>query len=136
MIFVDSNIIIDLVDRSGRWSDWSRSAMGEAAKRGSFVSNAIVAAESAPRFSSVEEQVNYFDAIGVTISQIPVAAAFCAGQAHQRYRRAGGAREAVLADFLIGGHASVLAATLLTRDRARFATYFPDLPIITPETHP
>lgn len=133
MIFVDSNVVIDLVDRVGRWSDWSRTALTEAGTRASFIANAVVLAESAPRFGSSEEQLDYFDSVGITVLPIPAAAAFAAGRAHQRYRRAGGERDAVIADFLICAHASAVAATLVTRDRGRFATYFPDLLLITPE---
>ena len=41
-----------------------------------------------------------------------------------------------VADVTIGAHASALGATLVTRDRQWFATYFADLSLITPETHP
>ncbi len=57
-----------------------------------------------------------------------------AGQAHRLYRDRGGTRDAILADFLIGAHAAVRRAPLITRDRQRFASYFPELTIIAPET--
>ena len=136
MIFVDSNIVIDLLEGDGGGSGWSRTALGDAGARNGLVANVVVLAESAPRFPSSGEQLDYFDAIGVKLADIPAAAAFHAGQAHKAYRRAGGKRVAMVADFLIGGHAASLGATLLTRDRRRFATYFPDLPLITPDTHP
>ena len=57
-------------------------------------------------------------------------------RAASRVRIAGGRHASVLADFLIGAHAVELGATLVTRDKGRFSTYFPDLTLITPETHP
>lgn len=67
---------------------------------------------------------------------LPFTAAYQAGLAHQRYRRAGGQRERTLPDFLIGAHASVRSHRLLTRNVARYRSYFPALDIISPEIHP
>src|SRR5690606_28187913 len=66
----------------------------------------------------------------------PFSAAAPAGRAHLLYRARGGTRERTLPDFLIGAHATVAGHTLLTRDGARYASYFPSLRIISPETHP
>lgn len=134
MIFLDSNVVIDLVERDGKWSAWSRATV--AALEEQMVCNPVVLAETASRFASAAEQIRYVDDIDLTVLPIDPASAFHAGQAHHHYRRRGGSREAVVADFLIGAHAETLGAKLITRDRARFATYFPDLTLITPETHP
>ena len=40
----------------------------------------------------------------------------------------------MIADFLIAGHAVVLNAALVTRDKRRIASYFPELTLITPES--
>ena len=49
---------------------------------------------------------------------------------------AGGSRERTLPAFLIGAHAAIADYKLLTRDAARYRTYFPELNIVSPETHP
>jgi predicted nucleic acid-binding protein len=67
------------------------------------------------------------------IEEIPPAAAFLAGHAHANYRRAGGTREAVLPDFLIGAHAAVTHRPLLTRDPRRVAAHLPGAALIQPE---
>ncbi|MGH2872410.1 MAG: type II toxin-antitoxin system VapC family toxin, partial [Solirubrobacteraceae bacterium] len=59
------------------------------------------------------------------IEEIPIAASFLAGHAHADYRRAGGNRQAILPDFLIGAHAAVTRRPLLTRDPTRIARYIP-----------
>ena len=67
------------------------------------------------------------------IEQLPLAAAFLAGHAPANYRRAGGPREAMLPDFLIGGHAAVTGRPLVTRDPRRVATYIPGAKLISPD---
>jgi predicted nucleic acid-binding protein len=70
------------------------------------------------------------------IEEVPAAAAFLAGHAHADYRRAGGTREAILPDLLIGAHAAVTARPLLTRDPRRVAAHIPGAKLIAPEEPP
>ena len=134
MIFVDSNIVIDLLEENSHWSAWSCDEVLKGIAAGKLMANVIVLAECAAHFSDLEEELRYFEDVGIAVTEIPAAAAFRARQAHKLYRRSGGTQRSILADFLIGAHASVLGATLLTRDRQRFASYFPELTLITPET--
>jgi predicted nucleic acid-binding protein len=50
-----------------------------------------------------------------------------------KYRRSGGARTSPLPDFYIGAHAEAEKRTLITRDGARYRTYFPNVQIVTPD---
>ena len=134
MIFVDTNILVDLASRPSRWTEWSRQALAAARVEDDLVSNHIVLAELAPGFRSVQPLVDLLGDVGLRLLPLTEAAAFRAGRAHAAYRATGGKRLAILADFLIGGHAAELEAKLLTRDKQRFATYFPELTLITPET--
>ena len=59
-------------------------------------------------------------------------AAFLAGKAFVRYRRAGGVRTSPLPDFFIGAHAAVRDYTLLTRDPGPSVSYFPTVRVIRP----
>ena len=63
---------------------------------------------------------------------LPWPAAFLAGKAFLAYRGRGGARTAPMPDFYIGAHAAIRGYRLLTRDRARYETYFPTVGLITP----
>jgi predicted nucleic acid-binding protein len=63
---------------------------------------------------------------------IPRHAVFLAGKAFQRYRSARGVRTGVLPDFFIGAHAVVSDSVLITRDAARYRTYFPGITLIAP----
>lgn len=136
MILIDSNIIIDLTGAATAWHEWSRRAVRSLGRERQLVVNAVVRAETARQFRAIEAQHAFLDLLNIVSLPITDQAAYRAGQAYTAYRQAGGAREGILADFLIGAHAAVLGATLLTRDRQRFAAYFPEVTLITPETQP
>ncbi len=72
------------------------------------------------------------DAFGLTWQELPRQALFLASRTHGAYRRRGGTRPMVLADFLIGAHAAVALVPVLTRDRHRFEAYFATLEVVAP----
>jgi predicted nucleic acid-binding protein len=129
---VDSSVLLDVFTEDPRWLGWSERRLTEAAARGSLVVNAVVIAEIAPRFSRIEALRAALPPM-LLLEEVPVAAAFLAGHAHAEYRRAGGPREAVLPDFLIGAHAAVTGRPLLTRDPRRVAVHIPGAELISPE---
>jgi predicted nucleic acid-binding protein len=117
-------------------TQWSASALTVCRGDGALVVNAIVWSELAP-LASGEASLDAASAkLGFAREPMPWRAAFLAGITHSRYRRAGGTRERTLPDFLIGAHAAVAGHRLLTRDASRYLSYFPDLEIISPDTHP
>jgi predicted nucleic acid-binding protein len=63
---------------------------------------------------------------------VPRVGLFLAGKAFRAYRARGGIRTSLLPDFLIGAHATVAGLSLLTRDVARYRTYFPAATLIVP----
>ncbi|HEX8419978.1 MAG TPA: type II toxin-antitoxin system VapC family toxin [Sphingomonas sp.] len=136
MIFVDTNVLIDLLNPDERWFGWSRDHMIAFAGETDLVANTIVLAELASNFKSLDSLYAALERYDVEVLTIDDGAAFAAGQAFREYRRRTKARDAMLSDFLIGAHARHLGATLLTRDASLYRTYFPDLTLITPETHP
>jgi hypothetical protein len=129
---VDSSVLLDVFTLDKLWSEWSEAQLTRAAQRGAIVVNSVVIAEIAPRFSRVEALREALPSMTV-IEEIPFAASFLAGHAHAEYRRAGGTREAILPDFLIGSHAAITGRPLLTRDPRRIATYIPGAALIAPD---
>lgn len=128
---VDSSVLLDIFTEDPAWLAWSQEQLIAAAKRGALVLNAVVIAEVAPRFSRIEALRDALPS-GALIEALPVEASFLAGHAHAAYRRAGGERQAVLPDFLIGAHAAVTHRSLLTRDPRRIETYLPGTQLIRP----
>jgi len=128
---VDSSVLLDVFTQDPHWLTWSEAQLTEAAQRGAIILNAVVLAEISPRFARIETLRSALPSMAI-IEEIPAAAAFLAGHAHADYRRAGGTREAVLPDFLIGAHAAVTDRPLLTRDPRRVATYIPGAALIQP----
>lgn len=129
---VDSSVLLDVFTEDADWAAWSEAHLMAAAGSGALVVNAVVLAEIAPRFSRIEDLRSALPSMAI-IEEIPAAAAFLAGHAHADYRRAGGGREAILPDFLIGAHAAVTGRPLLTRDPRRVATHIPGARLIVPE---
>lgn len=137
MILVDSNVLIDIIDRDPRWFDWSFDQMEQAARSGRVCINAVVVAEVAPRIGGLKQFLDAISFMLVHAEPLSIEAAYLAGSAFQLYRekRQDGQPKSILADFLIGGHAQVVGASILTRDPRFYRAYFPQIPLITPETN-
>jgi predicted nucleic acid-binding protein len=132
MILIDANVLIDVNTNDPVWADWSQRQMEIAATQDELAINDVIYAELSIRFPEIDELDAMLGRVRVTLAAIPRLALFRAGKAYQRYRAAGGIRTGVLPDFFIGAHAITVAAPLITRDVARYRTYFPGIRLITP----
>lgn len=130
---VDTNVLVDVWGPPGRGTDWSISALASCRKDGPLVTNPIVWAELAPLAPDQSALDVAARRMGLEREGLSWEEAFPAGQAYARYRRAGGARERTLPDFLIGAHARVAGHRLLTRDPKGYRSYFPEVEIVSPE---
>ena len=132
VVLVDSNVIIDIRSEDPVWFGWSARALAEAADRYELAINPVIYAEvavDAERIEALDAELPESDYLRLPL---PYEAGFLAGKAFVTYRRAGGERRSPLPDFYIGAHAAVQGLTLLTRDAARYRTYFPRISLISP----
>jgi predicted nucleic acid-binding protein len=94
--------------------------------------NPIIYAEVSIRYERIEELEEALPPSAFRREALAYEAGFLAGKAFLRYRRRGGRRSVPLPDFYIGAHAAVAGYRLLTRDAARYRTYFPTVELISP----
>jgi predicted nucleic acid-binding protein len=131
-VLVDSNVLLDIATNDAEWSDWSSRALAECAEHASLLINPIIYAEVSIGFSTVEALDAALPAASYAREPLPWEAGFLAGKCFLAYRRRGGARSSPLPDFYIGAHAAIENLALLTRDAARYRTYFSGLEIFAP----
>ena len=129
---VDSNVLIDVLSKDSVWADWSSATLSRLGSEGPLVINAVIYAEVSHRYSRMELLDRELPEDAFIREHIPWPAAFLAGKAYADYRSRGGYRRSPLPDFFIGAHAAVAGLRLLTRDSARYRTYFPNLELIVP----
>jgi predicted nucleic acid-binding protein len=131
---VDTNVLIDVLSNNPVWRLWSLERLETRSASGRLLINEVVYAELSLGFDTEEELDSAILELNVFLVWSPKSALFLAGQAFDRYRRAGGARIGVLPDMFIGAHAQVARLPILTRDVRRYRTYFPEVELITPPT--
>ena len=129
---VDANVLIDVATSDPAWSAWSERALARAGDDGWLVINPVVYAELSVAYALIEEVDAAAPRDVFRREPLPYEAAFLAGKAYLSYRRHGGVRRSPLPDFFIGAHAAVRGYRLLTRDAARYRSYFPTVDVIAP----
>jgi predicted nucleic acid-binding protein len=132
-VLIDANVLLDIMTEDAHWFAWSAGAIERAADRYRLVINPIIYAEASIRYSRIEELDIALPKIMFDREAIPFEAAFLAGKSFVIYRRRGGTKPSPLPDFFIGAHAAVAGYLLMTRDAARYRTYFPKLSLIAPD---
>jgi len=132
VFLVDTSVLIDVITVDPTWGEWSAQAIESALSRAPTGINQIIYAEVSGSYPTIDACEAVLTPVGLERFDIPYEAAFLAGAAHHRYRRAGGRRHTTLPDFFIGAHSAFSNLTLITRDPRPYRSYFPDVPLITP----
>lgn len=132
MILVDTDVLLDVVTDDPAWAKWPEKQLDQAELLDSLAINPVIYAELSAGFIRIEELDAILNAADIGLVEMPRPALFLAGQVFKAYRRRGGLRTNVLADFFIGAHAAVLGVPLITRDAARYRIYFPTVSLIAP----
>ncbi|MBE2220363.1 MAG: PIN domain-containing protein [Anaerolineae bacterium] len=131
-VIVDSNVILDIFLDDPNWAEWSEKTLNQYGASGSLYINPIIYTEVSIGFHRIEELEAVMEAAGFQMLTIPKEALFLAGKAFMAYRNNRGTKSSTLSDFFIGAHAAVLGIALITRDTARYRTYFPTVSLIMP----
>jgi hypothetical protein len=127
MTLVDTSIVLDILLEGAAHGDESEKRLAAALRAGPVFVNDIIAAELAPVFEEETELWVTLEKAQINLAPYPRAAVYVAGRAFLRYRQGGGRRNRILPDFMIGAHAMVNGARLLTRDRGFYRSHFPRL---------
>lgn len=131
-VMVDTNVWVDCLDQGSGWHDWAIEQLQHCSERAPLHVNIIVYTEllvPQPDVRALDAMLDVYDTLR---SPLPWACAALAARAFAIYRRRGGSRIRPMPDFFIGAHAAVANLSVLTRDRAGYASCFPRLALIAP----
>lgn len=129
---VDTNVLLDILRGDARFGSRSRAAVRDSQRDGALIVGEIVWAEIVTGYEGPREANSVLERLGIGFVPAGKAAAELAGSAWRAYRRRGGSRERIIADFLVGAHAVTHADRLLTRDRGFYRSNFEQLVVIDP----
>jgi predicted nucleic acid-binding protein len=138
MILLDTNVIVDALDKSQENHHWARKQIKDAVSADGGGISVVTLAELCAwdrQPANVEPEIKR---LGLVMHDLPAAAASVCGTAYRRYatarRNSGGspAPKVPLPDFFIGAQAEVMGWKIATRDQGRFEIYFPTVELVTP----
>jgi predicted nucleic acid-binding protein len=128
---VDTNVLLDALTGIRGDFESAQRAIIRAAAAGTLATSAVCYAEVARRFPDRHQLDSLLHEFACTVTPVDADVAFLAGQFFQQYRKRGGEKTRILADFLIAADAFLKADRLLTHDKRFFGSQFPGLTAIT-----
>ena len=132
-VLVDSCIILDLFTNDPNWATWSESILEQYSQTNTLYINSIIYTEISMGFKKIEEVEDAMLQLGVKVIEMPREALFLTGKAFLQYRKNKSTKNSPLPDFFIGAHATVSKFNLITRDLAKYKTYFSQVKLIHPK---
>ena len=129
---VDTSVLIDVFGADPKFGDASANMLRRCLNEGAIVACDVVWSETRAAFPSDTGFSEALRVLGIEFSPVSVVTANLAGANWKKYRAGGGRRERVMADFMIGAHATTQCDRLLTRDRGYYRKYFASLTVLEP----
>ena len=129
---VDSSVLLDVLTSDPSHGPASLRALEAARTLGRLVVCPIVWAEVGAFFPQPARMRRALDAAGIVFDPFDERTASLAARQWRQYRREGGRRTRLVADFLVAAHAQTRAQALVTRDRGFYRRYFTGLRVVEP----
>lgn len=131
ILAVDTSVLLTIFKGEATAERWVKLIARSNRGTNQVVACDVVAAETSSLFPSATAYETAMEELGVVFSPVAASAAVRAGRIFRDYRRAGGPREFMIPDFLIGAHASEQADALAAIDRGYLRRYFKPLKLMT-----
>jgi len=128
---IDSPVLWAIIKQEAGWEAWE-DALLHAATEGPLIICPIAFAELAPSAPNEASLHGFLGTLAINCDDLSPAAAFASGQTFKRYRKAGGPRQYLVPDFVIGAHAQTQADRLAAIDRGYLGKWFPRLTLLAP----
>lgn len=131
-VMVDTNVWINCIDDASRWHEWAIDRLQACSERAPLHVYLVMHTELLVQQPDARALDAMHDLTDTLRSPLPWTCSALAARAFALYRRRGGARSRPMPGFYIGAHAAVANLSVLTRDRASYASCFPRLAVIAP----